>query len=285
MQTPAGPRSDQAADPKAATATEAPEENESLDISWPPDQGSSGETVLDQRALRFRSLTLAEADLSALEAPAGFHNGFKIRVAKLSGRRREAGTLVERRYSGRGYTIPTLGQDPQLSTFIAYDEGALVGTVSLRLDSEKGLSADDLYRAEIDALRGKGAKICEFTRLAVDKTAASKPVLAGLFHTAYLYSSVIRGFTHAVIEVNPRHVAFYGRALKFDPIGAERMNKRVDAPAVLLCAPFATIAEGLARFAGKPDAPGAGRSLFVYGFPPDEEVGVLHRLRNLVATA
>ena len=285
MQTPAGPRSDQAADPKAATATEAPEENESLDISWPPDQGSSGETVLDQRALRFRSLTLAEADLSALEAPAGFHNGFKIRVAKLSGRRREAGTLVERRYSGRGYTIPTLGQDPQLSTFIAYDEGALVGTVSPRLDSEKGLSADDLYRAEIDALRGKGAKICEFTRLAVDKTAASKPVLAGLFHTAYLYSSVIRGFTHAVIEVNPRHVAFYGRALKFDPIGAERMNKRVDAPAVLLCAPFATIAEGLARFAGKPDAPGAGRSLFVYGFPPDEEVGVLHRLRNLVATA
>ena len=285
MQTPAGPRSDQAADPKAATATEAPEENESLDISWPPDQGSSGETVLDQRALRFRSLTLAEADLSALEAPAGFHNGFKIRVAKLSGRRREAGTLVERRYSGRGYTIPTLGQDPQLSTFIAYDEGALVGTVSLRLDSEKGLSADDLYRAEIDALRGKGAKICEFTRLAVDKTAASKPVLAGLFHTAYLYSSVIRGFTHAVIEANPRHVAFYGRALKFDPIGAERMNKRVDAPAVLLCAPFATIAEGLARFAGKPDAPGAGRSLFVYGFPPEEEVGVLNRLRNLVATA
>jgi hypothetical protein len=285
VQTPAGPRSDQAADPKAATATEAPEENESLDISWPPDQGSSGETVLDQRALRFRSLTLAEADLSALEAPAGFHNGFKIRVAKLSGRRREAGTLVERRYSGRGYTIPTLGQDPQLSTFIAYDEGALVGTVSLRLDSEKGLSADDLYRAEIDALRGKGAKICEFTRLAVDKTAASKPVLAGLFHTAYLYSSVIRGFTHAVIEVNPRHVAFYGRALKFDPIGAERMNKRVDAPAVLLCAPFATIAEGLARFAGKPDAPGAGRSLFVYGFPPEEEVGVLNRLRNLVATA
>ena len=63
------------------------------------------------------------------------------------------------------------------------------------------------------------------------------------------------------------------------------MNKRVDAPAVLLCAPFATIAEGLARFAGKPDAPGAGRSLFVYGFPPEEEVGVLNRLRGLVATS
>jgi hypothetical protein len=86
-----------------------------------------------------------------------------------------------------------------------------------------------------------------------------------------------------VIEVNPRHVAFYGRALRFEPIGSERMNRRVDAPAILLCAPFATIAEGIAKYAGKPDAPGAGRSLFLYGFPPEDEPGVLRRLRELVA--
>ena len=282
---PDNPRRDDAGDRLAARGDDAAKDAASLEVPWAPEQENSGETVVNQRALRFRSLTLAEADLTALEAPAGFHNGFKIRVAKLSGRRREAGTLVEKRYAGRGYTIPQLGQDPQLSTFIAYDEGVLVGTVSVRLDSDKGLSADELYRAEIDALRAKGAKVCEFTRLAVDKTAASKPVLAGLFHTAYLYSSVIRGFTHAVIEVNPRHVAFYGRALMFDPIGEERMNKRVDAPAVLLCAPFATIADGLAKYAGKPDVPGAGRSLFVYGFPPTDEPGVLNRLRGLVAAS
>jgi len=254
-----------------------------LEPPWTAPGDSSGETVFADRPLRFRSLTVAEADLSVLEAPEGFHGGFKIRVAKLGGPRREAGKLVERRYAGRGYTIPSVPQDPQLSTFIAYDEGHLVGTVSVRLDSEKGLSADELYRNEIDALRKAGARICEFTRLAVDKTAASKPVLAGLFHTAYLYASVIREFTHAVIEVNPRHVAFYGRALRFEPIGEERMNRRVDAPAVLLCAPFATIAEGIANFAGKPDAPGAGRSLFLYGFPPEDEPGVLKRLRELVA--
>ena len=121
--------------------------------------------------------------------------------------------------------------------------------------------------------------------MAVDKKAASKPVLAGLFHTTYLYASVIRGCTHAVIEVNPRHVAFYGRALRFDPIGEERLNTRVNAPAVLLCAPFATIAEGIANYAGKPEAPGAGRSLFVYGFPPSDEPGVLARLRDLVAAS
>lgn len=274
----------QKAGDRTPSGTHAPsKDDESLEIPWAPTPDNSGETVFDDRALRFRSLTIAEADLSALEAPAGFHNGFKIRVAKLSGRRREAGTLVERRYSGRGYTIPTLNQDPNLSTFIAYDEGVLVGTVSVRLDSEKGISADELYRPEIDGLRSTGARICEFTRLAVDRTAASKPVLAGLFHTAYLYSAVIRGYTHAVIEVNPRHVAFYGRALSFNPIGDERMNMRVHAPAVLLCASFATIADGIAKYAGKPDAPGAGRSLFVYGFPPSDEPGVLNRLRGLAA--
>src|SRR5215470_147076 len=233
---------------------------DAVEPPWTSPVDRSGETVFDDRPLRFRSLTVADADLSALEAPGGFHGGFKIRVAKLGGRRREAGNLVERRYAGRGYTIPASSEDPHLSTFIAYDEGHLVGTVSVRLDSERGLSADDLYRKEIDALRSAGARVCEFTRLAVDKNAASKPVLAGLFHTAYLYASVIRGFTHAVIEVNPRHVVFYGRALRFDPIGEERMNRRVDAPAVLLCSPFSTIADGIAKHAGRPDTPDAGRS-------------------------
>jgi hypothetical protein len=260
---------------KSAAGAPSPE------LPLPPED--PGETVFDDRPLRFRSLSVSHADLSALEDPSGYHSGFKIRVAKLNGRQREAGVLVERRYAGRGYVVPAQKSDPHLSTFIAYDEGVLVGTVSVRMDSGEGLSADDLYRVEIDQLRAAGNRLCEFTRLAVDRTAASKPVLAGLFHTAYLYAAVIRGVTHAVIEVNPRHVAFYGRALDFQPIGPERLNRRVNAPAVLLCAPFARIAEGLGKFAGRPSVPGAARSLFLYGFPPDEEVGVLRRLRQLVA--
>ena len=243
--------------------------------------GQTGETVFDDRPLRFRSLSVSVADLSVLGDPTGRQAGFKIRVAKLSGRKREAGSMVEQRYGGRGYTVPVQQPDPHVSTFIAYDEGILVGTVSVRMDSEKGLSADDLYKAEIDALRVGNQRVCEFTRLAVDRTAASKPVLAGLFHTAFLHAAVIRGITHAVIEVNPRHVAFYRRALDFQPIGPERLNTRVNAPAVLLCVPFANIAAGLKKYAGHPEAPGATRSLFLYGFPADEEAGVLRRLREL----
>jgi hypothetical protein len=242
----------------------------------------TGETIFGQRALRFHSLTLNAADLVQLEQPGAIQGGFKIRVARQAGSRRHAGTLVEKRYSGRGYTTTAPEIDPRLSTFLAFDEGMLVGTVSVRLDSRKGLSADDLYHVEIQEMRRNGWKPCEFTRLAVDKTVASKPVLAGLFHTAYLYAAVIRGHTHAVIEVNPRHVSFYRKALDFERVGEERMNLRVHAPAVLLCVAFDSIAEGLRKFAGKINAPGAGRSLYPYGFEAGEESGVLGRLRALV---
>jgi hypothetical protein len=244
---------------------------------------STGETVYGDVPLRFRNLTLTEADLPTLTDPDIAAPGFKIRISKMRRGRLQAGTLVGNRYAGRGYQIPGLRKERDLYTFIAYDEGQIVGTVGVRLDSRKGLAADDLYAQEVGALRARGFRICEFTRLAVDKTAASKPVLAGLFHTAYLFASVLRGATHAVIEVNPRHVVFYRRALNFEVLGPERMSPRVNAPAVLLCVSFAAIADGLARYAGRPDEPDAGRSLFPYGFPPDEEAGVLGRLRELVA--
>ena len=270
---------------RKTSAAPAPDRKKSARKSQPkthpPDV--TGQTVFDDRPLRFRSLTLTEADVPALEDASTIEGAFKIRVAKRTGARRDAWSLVERRYTGRGYTIPGRRAKTNVFTFIAYDEGQIVGTVGLGVDTGKGLSADQLYKPEIDALRAKGWRVCEFTRLAVDRTAASKPVLAGLFQTAYLYAAVICGYTHAVIEVNPRHVVFYGTALKFEPTGPERINRRVNAPAVLLCASFAAIADGLAKYAGKPPAPGTRRTLFHYGFPPKEEQGVLKRLRELVA--
>jgi hypothetical protein len=252
--------------------------------SEPPSQlGTTGLTVFDDIALRLRNLTVEELDASAGD-PGQLPGAFKIRLAKSRDLGADAGTLVERGYSRRGYeTYGTSDADPNLYTFVAYDEGKLTGTVSIRIDSERGLSADDLYKEEIDELRNAGCKICEFTRLAVDVKAVSKPVLAGLFHTAYLFAAKIRGCSFAVIEVNPRHVAFYRHALRFEPIGPERTNRRVNAPAVLLCVAFDTIAKGLEKYAGKPDQASAARSLFLYGFPGAEEAGVLKRLRELDA--
>lgn len=240
-----------------------------------------GETVYNDAALRFRNLSIAEPDLPTFGDLAGSQEGFKIRVARQPARRREAGRMVEQRYGSRGYLaakhvdVP----DPHLSTFLAYDEGQMVGTVSVRLDSPLGLSADHLYPEELDRLRQAGHRLCEFTRLAVDSKAASKPVLAGLFHTAFLYASRLHAFTHAVIEVNPRHVSFYRRSLGFVIIGEERLNKRVNAPAVLLEVPFTSIDQGLHRV-GRAQASGRASTLLLHGFPACDEQGVLQRLRE-----
>ena len=242
----------------------------------------TGQTVFNDRPLRFRSLTVTEADFPALENPSAIEGAFKIMIAKRTTARRDAGALVHQKYNWRGYAVPPLSQKPRVFTIIAYDAGQVVGTLGVGADSLDGLSADQVYRAEIDRLRAAGCRVCEFTRLAVDSGAASKSVLASLFHTAYLYAAKICGYTHAVIEVNPRHVVFYGKELKFDPIGPERLNTRVNAPAVLLCVAFATIAAALAKYAGVIPL-GAKRTLFHYGFPPEEEDGVLKRLYNLVA--
>lgn len=242
----------------------------------------TGQTIFEDRPLRFRSMTIAAPDIRAFESPD--ESAFKIRLAKRSGTIREARTMVERGYSRRGYRVPGHDRDPNLFTFLAYDEGRVVGTVGIRLDSAQGLSADELYRGEIDHLRESGSKLCEFTCLALDAESASKPILAGLFHVAYLYASVVKGCTHAVIEVNPRHTAYYVKALKFDLLGPERLNRRVNAPAVLLCVRFSVIAEGTAKFAGRPDAPGANHSLFQHGLPPDDETAVLERLRRFVSS-
>jgi hypothetical protein len=246
-------------------------------------QHKSGLTVFDDRALRFRSLTLADGIEQTIEDPGALQGAFKIRVAKREGFRRDASTLVDRRYSDRGYKTKTAEPDPHLFTFVAYDEGELVGTVSIRIDSDQGLSADELYKDELDVLRNGGCKLCEFTRLAVDVVNVSKPVLAGLFHTAYLYAGEVHACTFCVIEVNPRHVPFYRRALKFEPIGPERTNLRVKAPAVLLCASFEAIADGLKKFGGRHEQAAGERSLFPWGFSPNEEAGILDRLKALEA--
>jgi len=235
--------------------------------------------------LRLRNLAVPETTELAFIDASSLVDGFKIRVAKLSPGRRDSVSLVERRYGSVGYNVPGYNSDPYLMTFVAYDEGVLVGTVSVRRDSEHRLSADELYRDELEQLREAGSRLCEFTRLACDSSAARKPVLAGLFHTAYLYGSVIHRCTHGVIEVTPQHAAFYHRALRFEQIGSERLNPRVNTHGVLMCVPFEAIAAGLANYAGKPNVPGARSSLFLYGFPPEGEASVLNRLRARLAAA
>ena len=241
----------------------------------------SGLTVLGDVAVKLRDLSIEHVS-GVPVGTADFSTALiKIRIAGVrTDRPLHAGELVRRRYAERGYDLPLAVPDPSLYTVAAYEQGELAGTVGVRLDSDRGLYADDLYAMEVEALRSQDLRLCEFTRLAVDSNALSRTVLASLFHTAYLYAHRLREVDAAVIEVNPRHVPFYVRALNFKIVGPERHNERVDAPAVLLFVHFSQIRDGIARYAGQPEFANKTRTLYPYGFSPQEEEGILNRLRN-----
>jgi hypothetical protein len=226
------------------------------------------------------SWKLPEPDAAAAD-PSRNPDVFRVRLARPRDVLSDAGLLVQRRYQARGYQVRRTVADSALYTFAAYDKGQLVGTLGVRLDSSRGLKIEELYGEEVAALRASELRLMELTRLAVADSAPSKEVLGALFHTALLFGHVVRGCTHAVIEVNPRHVAFYRRTLFFKPLGPERHLDRVGAPAVALTLELARLKGAVDDFFAAPGWRGQMNSFFVHWFSPVDAAGILGRLRRL----
>lgn len=207
---------------------------------------------------------------------------FKIRTADTSGQRSSASVLINRMYAKRGYLSSPLPerQLPTSITLTASDHEATIGTITIRFDSEQGLNVDDLFSEEAHELRRRGRKVCEFTKLAMDSVVRSKRVLASLFHVAYIYAHRMMGFDDLLIEVNPRHVRYYHQMLGFSALGETRLNRRVNAPAVLMRLPFSHAHEQIAKFAGNPEVSASERSLYPMFFAIHEEAGIVGRLRK-----
>jgi hypothetical protein len=151
--------------------------------------------------------------------------------------------LVRKRYAWRGYRIEEFGHPsfPEVRerakseiTFFAAAPPTTLGTVALRLDGPEGLLAEATHRRAVQRARVDGRRIAELTRLALAEGIDSQRVLASLFGIVYAVGRVIHGVTDVFIEVNPRHVAFYARALGFLVAGEARFCERVRAPSVLL---------------------------------------------------
>ena len=207
---------------------------------------------------------------------------FQIRAADTERGRSKARILVQRLYARRGYhtTLTAPFDLANRMTLVATDAGRTIGTLSVRFDGDEGLAADDLFRFEADALRAEGQHLCEFTKLAVDTDARSREVLASLFHVAYLFAHRLGGCRTLLIEVNPRHVGYYERMLGFQVLGPERLNRRVNAPALLLGLDFRHAASQIARLAGLRSFAATERSLYPWFFSAAEEAGILRRLRD-----
>jgi hypothetical protein len=207
---------------------------------------------------------------------------FGIRAADIDERRNSASMLINKMYTWRGYSgNHRIGNDPNRITLTASDkEGRVIGTLSLGLDSELGLLADQVFKDCIDPYRAKG-KVCEIIKLAVDPDVKSKAVLASLFHVAFIYARDLHSCSDIFIEVNPRHRRYYQSMLGFEVECESRPNPRVDAPAVLLRGATAYGTEQIAKLAGKGGDHDNDRSLFSYFFSPREEAGIINRLKQI----
>ena len=170
----------------------------------------------------------------------------------------EALGLVERRYADSGLAVTrerfsSRNEDGDV-VCTARDGDRIVGTLTVRFDGAGGLKADLLFQAELDAWRGAGVTLCEFGNLAVDRHShPPRCLLAHLFHLAYLHAHRRAGCERGVIEVHPRHVAFYWRVLGARLHTTARHNPRVEAPAVLMSFDLSTVSERIARWSGCPE--------------------------------
>ena len=206
---------------------------------------------------------------------------FKIKAAESDERRGMVNSLLKNRYGWRGYQEVTLPTDQSVHKFTlsAVEEEAIIGTITVSCDGPKRLSADDAFAEEVEALRAQGRRLCEFTKLAVDPTVGTKRVLAALFHVAYIVAHRIRGYDMLLIEVNPRHVRYYERMLGFSIKSEERMNRSVNAAAVLLSIEFSEVMKQIGIFGGQPELMATERSLYPGFFSLKEEASILSRMQ------
>jgi hypothetical protein len=208
---------------------------------------------------------------------------FMIRLAGSESECHSASMLIKKMYSWRGYSSShQISLGPHQITLTAFIKNALVGTVTISIDSPTGLLADDMFKDEIDMCRGKDRKICELTKLAFDQAPRSAFALASIFHVCFIYARRIHLCTDSFIEINPRHRRYYERMLGFQKVGTLKTSARVDAPAYLLRLGLDHMEAEIRKHGGTSEYPGATKSLYPHFFSLREEEEIAQRLVALL---
>lgn len=209
-------------------------------------------------------------------------SSYRLRVADDDSARSRAGRLVDRVYRDCGYLADTGGGNAGKNgaaepfTLLIEDEsGQTAATVSLVFDEDGALPCTEIFPEETGALRavdGRRRHGAEVTRLVIaPEHAHARQLLVALFNFAYLFARHARRCDDFLIEVNPRHVAFYERKLGFERLGPARPCPRVQgAPAELLRLDLAVADAAVHRAGGRGSAAGE-RTLYPWFLAPEEE--------------
>jgi hypothetical protein len=255
---------------------------------------SSGPAAILGRLPRPQLRTLLQRWVRSRKDPAAEESyivqksDFGIRVADMHARIDRVEMLVTRMYRQRGYETQSGTPDQEADgtnlkrvTLEACRDSRTVGTITVGLDGPDGLNAEELYAKEIVPFRERGARLCEFNRLALDVELCGKDALGYLFHLAVIFAYRIHRATDLFIEVNPRHAAFYRRKLGFAVIGEERICRRVNAPAILLHQELRSISEQVVRHGGFKIR--ENKSFYSFFMPPWEEKELIEEVRTMLS--
>jgi hypothetical protein len=201
-----------------------------------------------------------------------------IRTASHRDERNDANSLINRRYSWRGYganhRVPIA---KNCTTFTAWSNNLLIGTISLTVDSPDGLACDDTFKDDLEKFRNaNGAKICELTKFAFDTPKPSLHLLGSMFHIIFIYGTYKSDCSDLFIEVNPRHRRFYEAMLGFETVGTPKTNNAVGAPSHLMALKVSDIRGHIDQNVGNRHA--GCRSLYPYFFSMEDEIDIYARL-------
>ncbi|MBI4343730.1 MAG: hypothetical protein HY601_02825 [Candidatus Omnitrophica bacterium] len=167
-----------------------------------------------------------------------FMRPFEFREARSVDELKAASHLVYEEFLKRNYTRANATQLklslchalPTTTTLIAlYRNQTVVGTVTIVEDSPLGLPMDEVYKAELDALRRQGHRLAEATMLALDSHLFGRKVFTmfnpkkllltlRLFRTMFDYLRSATATQTLVACFNPKHQVLFD-FLQLRPLG------------------------------------------------------------------
>lgn len=163
---------------------------------------------------------------------------FRVCIAHDLEQHQDAFTLLHIAYvfqglqAPRGVTMRITPQHvlPESTVLVAYEGDAIVGTMTVTLDSPAGLPLDKDYKKELDSWRDQGDLLVEFGSLAVVRRCWHDGVTTLLNMAAFWWSHSYLNANRLVMGINPSARDVYAALFCFKPLGPPQPHVELTAP-------------------------------------------------------
>lgn len=184
----------------------------------------------------------------------GTSRSMEVRPARSREELEEAYRLVYLAYNQQGYLtdspeqmrLTVFNAFPDTVTFIAKEDGEVVGTVSIVGDTDIGLPMDEVYHEELNQLRWRRRTLAEVSMLATKchRVSRKMPVFLQLMKQVFDYIWFVLQADDACLACPPHRTGFYEKRLLFGRFGETKAYGSVqDNPAVALRLNFRMVKE------------------------------------------